>query len=183
LFSTKEPLNIGHFCGKWPIKIRDPMSLRHPVWLICMEYESVYEKVYRIVACIYILGRTILFIYTRYDMIFKSEIDTNSIYSAQRVGLIHIHAFAYAYSYTLLYHMHINMSKILFLYIYTLNMRVYMKDNIELYHVYTYLDKRFYSYTRDVIFPLIHTNSMYSTPKAGCVRLPRRSGLFYHTYV
>jgi len=30
-FSTKEPLNIGHFCGKWPIKIRDPMSLRHPV--------------------------------------------------------------------------------------------------------------------------------------------------------
>jgi len=30
-FSTKEPLNIGHFCGKWHIKIRDPMSLRHPV--------------------------------------------------------------------------------------------------------------------------------------------------------
>jgi len=30
-FSTTEPLNIGHFCGKWPIKIRDPMSLRHPV--------------------------------------------------------------------------------------------------------------------------------------------------------
>ena len=30
-FSTKEPLNIGHFCRKWPIKIRDPMSLRHPV--------------------------------------------------------------------------------------------------------------------------------------------------------
>ena len=30
-FSTKEPLNIGHFCGKWPVKIRDPMSLRHLV--------------------------------------------------------------------------------------------------------------------------------------------------------
>jgi len=30
-FSTKEPLNVGHFCGKWHIKIRDPMSLRHPV--------------------------------------------------------------------------------------------------------------------------------------------------------
>jgi len=30
-FSTKEPLNMGHFCGKWPIKIRDPMSLRHPI--------------------------------------------------------------------------------------------------------------------------------------------------------
>ena len=26
-----EPLNIGLFCGKWPIKIRDPMSFRHPV--------------------------------------------------------------------------------------------------------------------------------------------------------
>jgi len=29
--SIKEPLNLGHFCGKSPIKIRDPMSLRHPV--------------------------------------------------------------------------------------------------------------------------------------------------------
>ena len=31
-FSTKEPPNIGLFCGKWPTKIRDPMSLRHPVF-------------------------------------------------------------------------------------------------------------------------------------------------------
>jgi len=30
-FSTEEPLNIGHFCRKWPIKIRDPMSRCHPV--------------------------------------------------------------------------------------------------------------------------------------------------------
>jgi len=30
-FSTQEPLNIGRFCGKRPIKIRNPMSLRHPV--------------------------------------------------------------------------------------------------------------------------------------------------------
>jgi len=43
LFSTKEPLNIGHVCGKWPIKIRDPMSLRHPVRHTC-EYDT-YEKV------------------------------------------------------------------------------------------------------------------------------------------
>ena len=28
---TKEPLNIGLFCWKWPIKIRKPMSLRHSV--------------------------------------------------------------------------------------------------------------------------------------------------------
>ena len=28
-FSRQKPLNIGHFCGKWPITIRDPMSLRH----------------------------------------------------------------------------------------------------------------------------------------------------------
>jgi len=32
--STKEPLIIGHFCRKWPIKIRDPMSLRHPVYWV-----------------------------------------------------------------------------------------------------------------------------------------------------
>jgi len=30
-FSTKDPLDLGHFCGKWRIKTRDPMSLRHPV--------------------------------------------------------------------------------------------------------------------------------------------------------
>jgi len=30
-FSTKEPLIIGLFCRKWPIKIRHPMGLRHPV--------------------------------------------------------------------------------------------------------------------------------------------------------
>ena len=29
--STKEPLIIGLFCGKWPIKMRHPMGLRHPV--------------------------------------------------------------------------------------------------------------------------------------------------------
>jgi len=27
----KEPLITGLFCGKWPAKIRHPMSLRHPV--------------------------------------------------------------------------------------------------------------------------------------------------------
>ena len=31
IISTKEPLNIGHFCRKWHIKIRDPMSLCHLV--------------------------------------------------------------------------------------------------------------------------------------------------------
>jgi len=31
IISTKEPLNIGHFCRKWFIKIRDLMRLCHPV--------------------------------------------------------------------------------------------------------------------------------------------------------
>ena len=30
-FSQKEPLIIGLFCGKWPMKIRHPMTLRHSV--------------------------------------------------------------------------------------------------------------------------------------------------------
>jgi len=30
-FFAKEPLIIGLFCGKWPVKIRHPMGLRHPV--------------------------------------------------------------------------------------------------------------------------------------------------------
>ena len=33
-FLAKEPLITGLFCGKWPIKIRHPMGLRHSVtWL------------------------------------------------------------------------------------------------------------------------------------------------------
>ena len=46
-FSRKEPLNIGHFCRKWPIKIRDPMSLCHPVWCIQvsrLEFEYLFTK-------------------------------------------------------------------------------------------------------------------------------------------
>jgi len=31
LFLVKEPLIIGLFCGKWPMKIRNLMTLRHPV--------------------------------------------------------------------------------------------------------------------------------------------------------
>jgi len=30
---AKEPLIIGLFCGTWPIKIRHPMTPRHPVWI------------------------------------------------------------------------------------------------------------------------------------------------------
>ena len=40
-FSTKEPLNIGQFCGKWPLKMRDPMSLRH---FVCARDSESPEK-------------------------------------------------------------------------------------------------------------------------------------------
>jgi len=45
-FSTKGknkiPINISHFCGKWPINIRDPMSLRHPVqWSRVAAFQKV----------------------------------------------------------------------------------------------------------------------------------------------
>ena len=30
-FFAKEPLIIGLFCGKWPMEIRHPMTLRHSV--------------------------------------------------------------------------------------------------------------------------------------------------------
>ena len=36
-FFANEPLIIGLFCGKWPLRIRHPMGLRHPVWLV-LEY-------------------------------------------------------------------------------------------------------------------------------------------------
>jgi len=31
-FFAKEPLIIGLFCRKWPVKIRPPVGFRHPVW-------------------------------------------------------------------------------------------------------------------------------------------------------
>ena len=34
-FSAKEPLIIGLFFEKWPMKIRHPMILRHPEWMMC----------------------------------------------------------------------------------------------------------------------------------------------------
>jgi len=61
IISTKEPLNIGLFCWKRRIKIRDPTSLRHPVRIfaywhayICM-CMCVYMYVYVCIlyVCIY----------------------------------------------------------------------------------------------------------------------------------
>ena len=40
-FSAKEPLIIGLFCGKWPVKIRHPMGLRHPVY-VCKARSGSY---------------------------------------------------------------------------------------------------------------------------------------------
>jgi len=44
-FSTKEPLNIGHFCGKWPIKIRDSMS---QLFIQCTRHKVQGGEDYRI---------------------------------------------------------------------------------------------------------------------------------------
>jgi len=54
-FSTKEPLNIGHFCGKWPIKIRDPMSLRHPVARYDLSSYSALKKVSHAPLCLWLV--------------------------------------------------------------------------------------------------------------------------------
>ena len=53
-FSTKEPLNIGLFCGKWPRQIRDPMSLRHPV-LQCALQLTPLDYVSQIHVCVDVL--------------------------------------------------------------------------------------------------------------------------------
>jgi len=38
LFSAKNQSNIGLFCGKWLVKIRHPMGIRHPVpWFGALE--------------------------------------------------------------------------------------------------------------------------------------------------
>jgi len=50
VFATKEPLIIGLFCGKWPVKMIHPMGLRHPVanavasWLFFFLLERSHVK-------------------------------------------------------------------------------------------------------------------------------------------
>ena len=44
IISTKEPQNTGHFCRTWLIKIRDPMSLGHPLHMI-MQVVAINEWV------------------------------------------------------------------------------------------------------------------------------------------
>jgi len=44
-FSTKEPLNICHFCWKWLIKIRNSMNFCHPVSHVCIH--ELEERILR----------------------------------------------------------------------------------------------------------------------------------------
>ena len=37
-FFAQEPLIIGLFCGKWRVKIRHPMTLRHSVMQLCADF-------------------------------------------------------------------------------------------------------------------------------------------------
>ena len=41
---ANEPLIIGFFCGKWPIEIRQPMHLRHPVSRIWLSHLIMHES-------------------------------------------------------------------------------------------------------------------------------------------
>jgi len=41
---AKEPWIIGLFCGKWPIRIRYPMGLRHPVVYLCTWAAQAYGR-------------------------------------------------------------------------------------------------------------------------------------------
>ena len=47
-FSTKEPLNIGRFCGKWPIKVMDPISFGRPISWFADTHDSLPWISYRL---------------------------------------------------------------------------------------------------------------------------------------
>jgi len=59
-FFAKAPLIIGLFCGKWLVKIRHPMGLRHPVL-----------SLYTWDVCTYIYVHTCLYIYTYNTCIYQ----------------------------------------------------------------------------------------------------------------
>jgi len=39
----KKATNSGLFCGKWPMKIRHPMTLRHPVPWLCRDFTGLLD--------------------------------------------------------------------------------------------------------------------------------------------
>jgi len=47
-FFTKEPLIIGLFCGKSPIKIRHPIGLRNPVGVMCCRVQGLFCAGFRV---------------------------------------------------------------------------------------------------------------------------------------
>jgi len=47
---AKEPLTIGLFCGKWPMKIRQPMTPRHPVITSSVEFTYLCGVILHVVS-------------------------------------------------------------------------------------------------------------------------------------
>ena len=73
-----QPLIIGLFCRKWPIKIRHPMTLRHPVWDL---RHTLYETLSMRHVCVIL--NTIYEIHTQHYLW-----DTYSTLSMRRVCVI-----------------------------------------------------------------------------------------------
>jgi len=98
-FQQKEPLIIGLVCGKWPIKIRHPVTLRHPLPPIgcCLQLTSLsfpvcMSRTCNVTKCIRYTHRNTPQLNTIYIYIF--------IY-------VYIHIYIYIYIYI---HTHHNLS-------------------------------------------------------------------------
>jgi len=102
-FSQKETLIIGLFCGRWPIKIRHPMVLRHPVWVPCLShgYEpSAWERGYM---CTYMHVYICICMYT-----YKYTCKCVRIYTHTHTHThTHTNANMHIYIYIYIHHTHI----------------------------------------------------------------------------
>jgi len=106
---ANEPLIIGLFCGKWPVMIRHPMHLRHPVltisfWCRCVcvsGWKPVCMCVYSV--CIYIC----VYVYVYIDMYIYMYIYVHTyiyIYICVCIYMyIYMHMYTHAYSFIYIY--------------------------------------------------------------------------------
>ena len=53
LFFATEPLIIGLFCGNWPLKIRQPINLRHPVFSVYSVFSVCCSIQFSVLQCFF----------------------------------------------------------------------------------------------------------------------------------
>ena len=76
------------FCGKWPINIRHPMGLRHPLLRICSDLQDTCTAL--LCTCLYLVSGKCVYV---------------SVFVYENVN-VYVHLYVYAHTHVYVYVMH-----------------------------------------------------------------------------